>query len=224
VFLFIDLAFFAANTLKIAEGGWIPLVIGLIVFALLSTWRRGRQLLNRAGAEAAGGGAGVDAVLASIRKGSAAHVPGTAVYLHRNLSGVPRALLHNLKHNKVIHDRVIFLTVIVEEVPFLLEAERVRVTPLADGFWRLVARYGFMEHPHVPDVLTIADSQGLPFKPGETSYFVGRDNPVPSKDNPGMAYWRERLFAVMLRNATPITNYLGLTPNRVVELGAEVEI
>lgn len=223
LFLAVDLTFLSSNTLKIAEGGWIPLFIGAIVFTVLSTWRRGRQLLTRAAVEVSGS-ADVEAVLTSIRKGSAVRVPGTAVYAHRDRRGVPRALLHNLKHNKVIHERVIFLTVIVEEVPFVPLERRVTITPLTEGFWRVVGRYGFMEQPHVPDLLGIADEMGLHFKPSETSYFVGRDNPIPSKEKPGMAFWREKLFAAMLRNASPITGYLGLTPDRVVELGAEVEI
>ncbi len=222
-FLMIDLAFLGANLLKIRDGGWIPLVIGAVVFLLLSTWRRGRELLNLAESERSGTAAGVDSVLASIASGSAAHVRGTAIYLHGAIDGVPRALLHNLKHNRVVHSRVVFLTVLVANVPTIAPAERMTVTALADGFWRIVARYGFIEEPDVPALLALAAAQGLEFRPMETTYFLGRET-IISSAKPGMAGWRERLFGVMVRNASPATAYFRIPPNRVVELGAQVEI
>ena len=222
-FLFIDLAFLGANLLKIAAGGWIPLVIGAIVFILLDTWHRGRELLRFAEEGRSGSAAGVHALLQSVREGSAARVRGTAVYMHPVPEGVPRALLHNLKHNRVVHDRVIFLTVLTEDVPHVESVERVSVTMLADGFWRVVARYGFMQQPHVPDVLALAANAGLEFRKEETSYFLGRET-IISAPKPGMARWRERLFGVMMRNARQATAYFGLPPNRVVELGTQVEI
>jgi KUP system potassium uptake protein len=222
-FLIIDLAFLGANFLKVLDGGWIPLVIGAGVFVLLSTWRRGRELLHAADEERAATATAVDALLNSISTGSAAHVKGTAVYMHGSPVGVPRALLHNLKHNRVVHERVIFLTILTEEVPTVPEADRLAISELAAGFWRVVARYGFTEEPNVPAVMTMAAERGLEFRPGETSYFLGRETIIASP-KPGMAEWRERLFGWMNRNASPATAYFGLPPNRVVELGAQVEI
>jgi KUP system potassium uptake protein len=222
-FLLIDLAFLGANLLKLRDGGWIPLVIGGGVFALLSTWQRGRSLLRVAEEERSGPATGVDPVLASIREGSAARVRGTAVYLHAVPEGIPRTLLHNLKHNRVVHERVVFLTVLTEDIPYVPSAERVTVTGLAPGFWRVVARYGFRDEPFVPDVMAQAGTQGLPFRQDETTYFLGRET-IISAAKPGMARWRERLFGLMVRNARPATSYFGLPPNRVVELGAQVEI
>jgi len=223
VFLLIDLAFLGANLLKIRDGGWIPLVIGGIVFTLLVTWQRGRALLRLANAEGAGAPADCDALLASIRDGSAARTRGTAVYMHGVDSGLPRTLLHNLKHNRVLHERVIFLTVLTLDIPRALPEQRIAVTVLAKGFWRVVAKYGFMEEPNVPDIMVRAEAHGLPFRRAETTYFLGRET-IISAPKAGMARWRERLFSVMTRNALPATAYFGLPPNRVVELGSQVEI
>ncbi len=222
-FLVIDLAFLGANLMKIPDGGWIPLVIGAGVFTLLATWQRGRALLRRAERERDGPDDDIAPVLESMRNGSAARVYGTAVYMHSSARGLPRTLLHNLKHNHVIHERVVFLTVLTEDIPFVAGDDRVRVTSLADGFWRVVARYGFMEEPNVPAILEIAAADGLEFRKPETTYFLGRQT-IISSDKPGMAQWRERLFGLMMRNARPATSFFGLPPNRVVELGAQIEI
>jgi len=221
-FLFVDLAFLGANVLKIRDGGWIPLAIGAGVFTLLSTWRRGRALLRRAERESGDANWGLSALLASVKQG-AVRVRGTAVYMHSVATGVPRTLLLNLKHNKVVHERVIFLTMMNEDQPFVGADQRLSVTPLAEGFWRVIARYGFMEQPDVPSVLALAAEQGLPFRQADTTYFLGRET-IVSAPTPGMARWREMLFGVMMRNARPATAYFGLPSNRVVELSAEVEI
>ena len=223
LFLVIDLAFLGANVLKIPDGGWIPLVIAAIVLTLLTTWRRGRALLHRAAEAAAGSRPGIDVILGSIARGSVARVPGTAVFMHAVAQAIPRAFLHNLKHNKVVHERVLFVTIVIEDVPIVSDEERITVTPLAPGFWQVTAHYGFVEEPSVPAMLEAAAQRGVPYKASETSYFLGRDTVIPSP-KPGMAPWRERLFDVMMRNARPATAHFGLTPNRVVELGAEVEI
>src|SRR4030095_4272468 len=152
-----------------------------------------------------------------------ARVPGTAVYLAGNSDGTPLALLHNLKHNKVLHQRVIFLTVVIEEYSHVPLADRVEVEKLDGGFWRVRGRYGFMEEPHVPEVLGRCALHGLEFKATDTTFFVSRETIIPSKRS-GMALWRERLFAVMARNAQSATTYFHLPPNRVVELGMQVEI
>jgi KUP system potassium uptake protein len=221
-FLLIDLSFLSANILKIPAGGWIPLVIGAVVFLLLDTWYRGRQLL-RLNEASNSRSAGVEALLASLRDGSAARVRGTAVYMHSVPRGVPRTLLHNLKHNRVLHERVIFLTAVTEDVSFVPLAERVEVTVLAEGFWRVVGHYGFRQEPDVPDILELAAAKGLEFRKDQTTYFLGHET-IISAPKPGMARWRERLFGIMVRNARPATAYFRLPPNRVVELGTQVEI
>ena len=223
VFLLIDLAFLGANLLKIMDGGWIPLVIGAAVFVLLATWQRGRRLLRHADALRKESAGDILPILESIAKGSAAHVSGTAVYMQGEPYGVPRTLLHNLKHNHVVHERIIFLTILTENVPFVANEARLAVTPLAEGFWRVVARYGFMDAPDAPHALELAAQHGLEYRKMETSYFLGRET-IISSEKPGMARWRERLFAWMTRNASPATAYFGLPPNQVVELGAQVEI
>ncbi len=222
-FLVIDFSFLGANLLKIRDGGWIPLAIGAVVFTLLSTWRRGRVLLDAAAENPSDSLEGMTALLTSIRNGSAAHVSGTAVYVHRSAEGIPRTFLHNLKHNKVLHDRVVFLTAVTEAVPVAAAESRVQVKPIAEGFWRVSAHYGFMEEPNIPALLTLADAEGLQCKPAETTYFLGRAT-IVSAPKPRIARWRARIFAAMLRNATPATTYFHLPPDRVVELGAQVEL
>jgi KUP system potassium uptake protein len=221
-FLLIDLSFLGANVLKIPAGGWIPLVIGGVVFLLLDTWYRGRHLLRLNEVQSARRG-GIEAVLASLRDGSAARVRGTAVYMHSVPTGLPRTLLHNLKHNRVLHERVIFLTVTTEDVSFVPLSDRVEITMLAEGFWRVIAHYGFRQEPDVPDILELAAAKGLEFRKDQTTYFLGRET-IISAPKPGMARWRERLFGIMVRNARPATSYFRLPPDRVVELGTQVEI
>jgi len=213
---------FRSSTRLAAAYGWIPLVIGAVVFLLLDTWYRGRQLL-RLNEASNSRSAGVEALLASLRDGSAARVRGTAVYMHSVPRGVPRTLLHNLKHNRVLHERVIFLTAVTEDVSFVPLAERVEVTVLAEGFWRVVGHYGFRQEPDVPDILELAAAKGLEFRKDQTTYFLGHET-IISAPKPGMARWRERLFGIMVRNARPATAYFRLPPNRVVELGTQVEI
>jgi KUP system potassium uptake protein len=222
-FLVMDLTFLGANLLKIRDGGWIPLAIGAAVFTLLSTWRRGRMLLDGVAAGPGQATDVVDELLVSIRHGSAAHVSGTAVYVHHLADGVPATFLHNLKHNKVVHERVVFMTVVTGDVPVIAAENRVSITFLAEGFWRVVAHCGFMDEANIPSLLALAAAQGLPFRAAETTYFLGRAT-IVSAPKPGIARWRARLFAVMMRNANPATAHFGLPPNRVVELGAQVEI
>jgi KUP system potassium uptake protein len=222
-FLTIDLAFLGANLLKVMDGGWIPLVIGAFMSLLLLTWYRGRQLITRALLARPPGVTDVTQVLATVDDGSCARVPGTAVYMNRLPGRIPQTLQHNLKHNRVVHERVIFLTVSTELVPHVAAAERLAVEELSHGFWRLVARYGYMEDPHVPELMRRAEELGLPFLPDETTYILGRET-IISSPKPGMARWRERLFGVMVANSLPPTAYFDLPPDRVVELGSQVEI
>jgi KUP system potassium uptake protein len=219
-FLLIDLAFWGANLLKIPHGGWVPLVIGAVVFTLLSTWKKGRQILNDRLTDVSLPRADF---IGSITAHPPHRVPGTAVFMYGDSRRTPPALLHNLKHNKVLHQQVVFLAIITNEVPYVPEERRAVVDSLGHGFWHIRLNYGFMEDVDVPEALRAIGHPELPFKPLETTYFLGRETLIASKRR-GMALWREHLFAVMSRNARPATRYFRLPPNRVVELGAQVEL
>ena len=219
VFFTVDTAYLASNLTKIPDGGWFPLVIGLIIFTLLTTWARGRKLMMERMREAAM----PIKVFISSAAPSAARVPGTAVFMTSTADGVPHALLHNLKHNKVLHERVILLTVKIPDVPFVDPAMRCKMDDLGQGFHRLVLKYGFMEEPDVPLALSTITNCGPAFKMMDTSFFLARQTLLPSS-RPGMAIWREKLFSWMLRNAESAMEFFRLPTNRVVELGSQVEI
>ncbi len=220
-FLVIDLAFWGANLLKIANGGWFPLLVGAVVFTILTTWKKGRQILNERIFHRV---LPRDLFLQSVLSHPPLRVPGTAVYMYNDPRGTPPALLHNLKHNKVLHEQVVFLAVQTEEVPNVPVADRATVEPLTGGVYQVVLHYGFMEDADVPKGLSGIRMEGLSFKPMETTYFLGRETLIPSKTVHGMAVWREKLFAVMSRNARSASSFFRLPPNRVVELGAQVEL
>jgi KUP system potassium uptake protein len=215
----VDLAYFTSNLTKIPEGGWFPLLIGLIAFTMLTTWSRGRFLMQQRLTEAAM----PIAVFIKSAARTAARVPGTAVFMTSSASGVPPALLHNLKHNKVLHERIIILTVIIDEVPFVDMEDRIEVVDLGENFFRMVLRYGFMQQPDVPGALKLVETCGPQIKMMDTSFFLARQTLLPSA-RPGMALWREKLFAWMLRNAESAMEFFNLPTNRVVELGSQVEI
>lgn len=219
IFLTIDAAYFASNLTKVPDGGWFPLLVGAIAFTLLTTWSKGRELMIARLREAAL----PIKVFISSAAGSATRVPGTAVFMTTAADGVPHALLHNLKHNKVIHERVILLTVKIAHVPFVEDEARCRLEDLGDGFHRLVIKYGFMQEPDVPAALARLTGCGPAFKMMDTSFFLARQTLLPSS-RPGMAIWREKLFAWMLRNAESAMEFFRLPTNRVVELGSQVEI
>ena len=219
-FLLVDLAFWGANLLKIPDGGWFPLVIGALVFGMMATWKRGRQILTERLGE---GALPIELFVRDAASKSSPRVPGTAVFMYSNPDATPPALLHNLKHNKVLHERVVFLSVSTAEVPHVAADKRASVEALGHGFYRLRLTYGFMEEPHVPEALAALAERGLEFRPMETTYFLGRETLIPSS-RPGMALWREHLFATMSRNARPATSFFRLPPNRVVELGAQIEL
>ena len=219
-FLIIDLSFFSANALKIPQGGWFPLMVGIIVFILLSTWKRGRQLLLEKMRSSA---IALEPFLASIASHPPLRVPGTAVFLTASAEGVPHAMLHNLIHNKVLHERVILLTVITEDVPHVPEIDYVEVQPLGNNFYRVIMRYGFKDEPDIPATLMMCDKYGLDFNMMETSFFLSRETVIPTVA-PGMALWREKLFVSMSRNAGSVTAYFKIPTNRVVELGTQVEL
>ncbi|MCA1580647.1 MAG: potassium transporter Kup [Acidobacteria bacterium] len=218
VFLVPDLAFFGANIVKVPHGGWFPLLVAAGIFIMMTTWRRGREILNARLIEEA---LPLEAFISDF--GRVYRVQGTGVYMSRTENGVPPALLHNFKHNKVLHKTVALLTVITEDRPHVPESERLAVSDLGNGLFRVVARHGFMEDASVLELLGRVEQSGLEFPPGDTSFFLGKETIFASK-RPGMAIWRERLFALMSRNARSATLFFRLPPNRVVELGAQIEI
>jgi KUP system potassium uptake protein len=219
-FLAVDLAFWGANIVKIPAGGWFPLVVGAVIFTAMTTWKTGRGLL----AERMNAGTmPIEMFLADVFRNPPHRVPGTAVFMYGNPAGTPPALLHSLKHYKVLHERTVFLSVTTEEVPHVEPAERLAVTELGEGFYRITLAYGFMEDPDVPEALSAVQVPGLDLSPARTSYFLGRETLIPSKE-PGMFRWRRGLFAIMARNARPATAFFGLPANRVVELGAQIRL
>ncbi|MFI4953443.1 MAG: potassium transporter Kup, partial [Burkholderiales bacterium] len=216
----IDAAFLASNLLKIPEGGWFPIVAGGAVFTLLTTWKRGRAiLLERLGAETMP----IDVFIESIAASPPMRVPGTAVFLTSTPARAPHALLHNLKHNKVLHERVVLLTLTTQDIPTVPLAERVRIRELGCNFQQFEAYFGFKEDPDVPELLDECGRRGHPFDMMDTSFFVSRETLIPTAA-PGMALWRERLFISMAKNATKAIEFFNVPTNRVVELGAQVEL
>jgi KUP system potassium uptake protein len=219
-FLIIDLSFFGANIIKIVDGGWFPLLLAALVFVLMTTWKKGRRILNeRIQSESSL----LEDFLVRIKKHPPTRVTGTAIFMNGNASRTPLALLHNLEHNKVLHERVMFLTVKTRQVPFVASDERVEVESLGNGFHRLRVYYGFMEDPDIPEVLKNVLIPGLTYDEKDTTYFLGRETIMASK-RPGMALWREKIFSLISQNATSATAYFCLPPDRVVEMGEQIEI
>jgi KUP system potassium uptake protein len=221
LFLIMDVAFLAANLLKIPQGGWFPLVFGTVVFTLLTTWKRGRELLYSRLRERA---VPMDILMGDIKADPPIRVPGTAVFMTPNPGATPPALVHNLAHNKVLHEHVIFLTVLTEEVPVVPRERRVReVKDLGDGFYWVTARYGFMQDPSVPDILERVGAFGLEARLEATTFFLGRET-LLATERPGMARWREALFSFMSRNALRATAFFKIPPDQVFEVGVQVEM
>jgi KUP system potassium uptake protein len=220
VFLVVDLAFFGATALKIPAGGWFPLILGLAVFFVMSTWKRGREaLFDRLHRDEPD----LEAFIAGVRKRPIQRVPGTAVFLTGDAHSVPRALLHNLKHNRVLHERVVVMTVRTEDVPWVRDERRVIVEHVEDGFYRVIVRYGFMEEPDVPKALARCPLGPPSFNPAETSFFLSRESFIPSM-HPDLPPWREELFIRLSNIQLNATEFFCLPPDRVVELGTQVEI
>ncbi|WP_379547307.1 potassium transporter Kup [Qipengyuania sp. DSG2-2] len=219
LFLIVDGAYFAANLVKIPDGGWFPLVVGLIAFTLLTTWARGRKIMRERMTEVA---LPIE-IFAKSAKNSATRVPGTAIFMASSTAGIPSALLHNIKHNKVLHERVVILTIEIADIPYVDPAKRCEYYDLGDGFFRSVLHYGFMEATDVPTGLKTMEQCGGEFDMMQTSFFLSRQTLLPS-DNPAMPIWREKIFAWMLRNAATAMEFFNLPTNRVVELGSQVRI
>ena len=221
LFLLIDVAFLVANGAKVLQGAWFPVVLGIVLFTLLRTWRRGRETLRE---EMQKEGIRLDAFIPGLMLAPPVRVEGTAVFMTSDRGVVPQALLHNLKHNKVLHERNVFLTVETLAVPYAAAGQRLSVEAIGDDFHRVVVRFGFMETPDVPQALMQAPDHGtLSFDPMQTTYFVSRET-VVSNARRGMPAWRDRLFALMHRNAAPANQFFRIPGNRLIELGAQVEI
>ena len=219
IFLIVDFAYFASNLTKVPDGGWFPLVIGIIGFTGLTTWSRGRALMQ----ERLRDSSMPMEVFIKSAAAAATRVPGTAVFMTTSPVGVPQALLHNLKHNKILHERIMILTVVIDEVPYVSDEDRIGVRDLGGGFYRILVRYGFMQEIDIPAVLKKVENCGPKLKMMETSFFLSRQTLLAS-DKPGMAIWREHLFSWMMRNAESAMDFFKLPTNRVVELGSQVEI
>ncbi len=220
LFLTIDLAFFGANVLKIPDGGWVPLLIGICIFTLMLTWKNGRSMVyTRLKSEAMA----IEPFIEAIGAHPPPRVPGTALFMTPNPEGVPHAMLHNLKHNKVLHEKVVILTVKFLDFPHTNLEERVSVEALPYQFYRVTVRYGFKDEPDLPHDLTLCSKYGLEFDAMDTSYFVGKEILIASHKS-GMAFWRKKIFIGLFRSAETITNQFKLPPNRVVELGSQLMI
>lgn len=220
LFLTVDLSFFGSNALKIVHGGWVPLVIAISVFTLMTTWNSGRRIVQSLLAR---GSLPIDLFLADVAKRKPFRAPGTAVFMTSNPEGAPLVLLHHLRHNKTLLENVILLSILATNVPTVPEEERITVTDLGEGFWRVVARYGFMEKADVPQVLARCRNMGVVADRRDTTYFLGRERLLPT-GRARLARWRKKLYIIMSRNSRTATEYFAIPPNRVVELGAQLEM
>lgn len=218
LFLFVDLLFLATNSLKIPSGGWLPIVLSLFILFLMTTWRQGRKIVQEKLRNAT-----FPLHLFLSNLDGITRVDGTAVFLTTDPEGLPQTLLHNLKHNKVLHERVVLMTLFTEEVPRIADEQQISIEDLGEGLFRVVARFGFMEDLDVPHVLELCADHGLTFEPMDTTFFIGRETLLCTKGE-GMPVWRERVFVTMWRNAARAMDFLRIPPNRVVELGSQVEI
>ena len=217
-FLIIDTAFFTANLTKVKDGGWFPLVFGILIFALLVTWKRGRTLLHYRLAQEA---VELDPFITSLGYGGTTRVAGTAIFLNSNPKGVPHALLHSLKHYKALHERVVLVSVIISDVPYVGDSQRVVVEQMANSFWRIKIFYGFKDDIDLPHALEWSAEQGLALDMMDTSFFLGRETLIPRMGS-DMPFWQEKLFIAMFRNAISAASFFKLPPNRVVELGTQI--
>jgi len=218
-FLIIDSAYFGSNLTKIPDGGWFPLLVAAIAFTGLTTWATGRRLMRE---RLEDGAMAIDLFIQSAGA-RLERVAGSAVFLSATADGVPAALLHNVKHNRVLHERVVILTMVIEQIPHVAEEDRIAVVDLGVGFYRVFLHYGFMDEIDVPNALAGVSQCGKPFSMMDTSFFLSRQTVIPS-DRPGMALWREHLFAWMVRNAATAMEFFKLPTNRVIEMGSQVEI
>ncbi len=221
-FLAVDLPFFGANLLKIPHGGWFPVATAVLVYTLMSTWRRGRELLRERLVEDEP--VPLDEFIEDLATDDTVRVKGTAIFLTGSDAGTPPMLLHHLEHNQVLHEHVLLLTVRTEDVPRIPAADRLEIDDLGQGVYRVFARYGFMQNPNVPVAVRLCERFGLDFDTDKATYYIGRATVIPTDEVPGMMLWREKLFAFMSRNAIQPTSYYRVPPDRVIEFGLRVEI
>jgi KUP system potassium uptake protein len=219
-FLVLDLAFFSSNALKILHGGWISLLVAAVAYLFMTTWKEGREVLRK---KLVGQNVSEELFLQDIERNKPLRVPGLAIFLAGHAGGIPRTLLHNFKHNRIIHEKVILLTVHTEEVPRIDEKERIETRIIGQGFYRIILRFGFGEHPDLPHVLKKVNLEGIDFHPMNTTFFLGRETLIVSSKGT-MPVWRKLLFAAMSRNALDASKFFRLPPNRVVEIGIQVEL
>ena len=220
LFLAVDLSFFGSNALKIVHGGWVPLAIAISVFTLMTTWNSGRRIVQSILAR---GSLPIDLFLADVAKRKPFRAPGTAVFMTSNPEGAPLVLLHHLRHNKTLLENVILLSILATNVPTVSEEERITVVDLGEGFWRVIAKFGFMEKANVPQVLARCRDMGVVADRRDTTYFLGRERLLPT-GRARLARWRKKLYIFMSRNSRTATEYFAIPPNRVVELGAQLEM
>ncbi len=221
VFLSVDLSLTGANLLKLAHGAWFPLVVGVVIFTLMTTWRTGRELLAEKLQRIT---EPLDEFLGRIADHPPVRVPGTAVFVTGRLNSTPPVLVHHLEHSRVLHEKVVLLTVVTENVPRIPAAERLEISELGQGFFRVLVRYGFMQSPKVPVVLRECEQQGLEVDPDTATFYLERETLIPTEKRRGMSLWREKVFSFMVRNALHPTLFYGIPPERVVEVGIQVEI
>jgi KUP system potassium uptake protein len=219
-FLVIDLAFFSSNVVKIAAGGWFPLVAGACVYAIMTTWWRGRSELSKMMEL---GTIPDEMFLADVAESRLPRVSGTAVFMSSAVEGMPNVMLHHVKHNKVLHEQVVLLSVLTENVPFAVGSSALSVRELGQGFYRVIARVGFMQQPNVPRILARCEKHGLTAALSETTYYLGRQTLLTSGKS-RMAKWRKMMFSFLAHNSRSPTSFFNLPPNRVVELGVQIEL
>jgi KUP system potassium uptake protein len=220
-FLVVDLSFLGANAFKIPHGGWFPLTVGLLGYLLMTTWKRGRTLLAQ---RLSRGIQPIEGFLKRLSDKPVVRVPGTAIFLSGKSEGVPAMLLHHIERNQVLHELVVLLHVSIEDAPRVPASDRLIVQPLDQGFFQIGVRYGFIQNPNLPAALGLCGRLGLDLNLDEATYYLSRETLIPSAKAPGMALWRERLFAFMSRNALRATAFFHIPPERVVEIGIQVEM
>jgi KUP system potassium uptake protein len=219
-FLSVDIAFFGANIIKVGQGGWFPLLVGFAVFTLFTTWKKGRELVAARLQQSL---LPLEDFVKDVKNTGPSRVPGTAVFLSSDLFATPIAMLHNIKHNRVLHEQNFILTIVTEDIPHVSVKDRLTIEDLGNDFYKVVARYGFMEDPDVPSILSKLKDRGFKIEPAAATYILSNNSLIPST-RPGMALWREKLFVFLSRNASRPTEFFRLPANRVVELGMQIEI
>jgi KUP system potassium uptake protein len=220
IFIIIDMAYFGANAFKILDGGFVPLVIGAVIFSIMTTWKKGRLILSERLRELS---IPLDRFIKHIVPEVKGKSPGTAVFMTANFGITPPALLQNVTHNQVLHDNIVLFTISTKPVPHVPDEERVQVNFIGDNFYTVVVHYGFMDNPNVPEALQLCSQHGLLIESKRTIFFLGRETLIATH-RPGMAVWREHLFAFMSRNAQRATDYFQIPSNQVVEIGTVVEL